>query len=287
VLLLAIVVADLLRTRKSSWTGVGVGIAAGIKLTPLIFIPVPAADQAVQGGRGGHRQLRRHHRAGLRAKPGDAYAYWVGQKFSEVARVGDVWSTGNQTCAASWPVGVAARGTQNAWVLLAAVIGVLGLAAAVLAHRRGEELLAVSLVGLCSTAVSPYRGRNHWVWFVPLFVFALHPGPDHRPRPPCGSSRRTSSSRLRLARQLARARSDRAGQHRHLDDRLAGRCPDPQRVPHRLPGDRRLHPGAPTPFEGCRVNRRGDRNRNPVATAKVGPKPVARAARRLAREGFE
>ena len=39
IVLLALVTWDLLRTKQSRWTGVGIGIAAGIKLTPLIFIP--------------------------------------------------------------------------------------------------------------------------------------------------------------------------------------------------------------------------------------------------------
>lgn len=175
VLLLAIVVADLLRTRKSSWTGVGVGIAAGIKLTPLIFIPYLLVTRQYKAAGVATASFVGTIGLGFVLKPTDSYAYWVGQKFSEVARVGDVWSTGNQSLR-----GFLARlvsppeATQNAWVALAAVLGILGLAAAVLAHRRGEELLAVTLIGLCSTAVSPYSWSHHWVWFVPLFMFALH-----------------------------------------------------------------------------------------------------------------
>ncbi|MFI9381431.1 glycosyltransferase 87 family protein [Kutzneria sp. NPDC052558] len=175
VLLLAIVVGDLLRTRKSNWTGIGVGIAAGIKLTPLIFIPYLLVTRQFKAAGVATASFVGTIALGFVIKPGDAYAYWLGQKFSEVSRVGDVWSTGNQSLR-----GFLARlvsppeATQNAWVLLAAVFGILGLAAAVLAHRRGEELLAVSLIGMCSTAVSPYSWSHHWVWFVPLFVFALN-----------------------------------------------------------------------------------------------------------------
>ncbi|GAA3435200.1 glycosyltransferase 87 family protein [Kutzneria kofuensis] len=175
VLLLAIVVADLLRTRKSNWMGVGVGIAAGIKLTPLVFIPYLLLTRQFKAAGVAFASFVGTIALGFVLKPHDASSYWLGQKFSEVARVGDVWSTGNQTLR-----GFLARlvsppeATQNVWVVLALLIGALGFGAAMLAHRRGEELLAVSVIGLCSTAVSPYSWSHHWVWFVPLAVFALH-----------------------------------------------------------------------------------------------------------------
>jgi alpha-1,2-mannosyltransferase len=175
VLLLAIVVGDLLRTRKSSWTGVGVGIAAGIKLTPLVFIPYLLLTRQFKAAGVAMASFVGTIALGFVLKPKDAFSYWIGGKFGEVSRVGDVWSAGNQTLR-----GFLARlvsppeATQNVWLVGAAIIGVLGFVAAVVAHRRGEELLAVSVVGLLSTAVSPYSWSHHWVWFVPLFIFALH-----------------------------------------------------------------------------------------------------------------
>jgi alpha-1,2-mannosyltransferase len=175
VLLLAIVVADLLRIRRSKWMGIGVGIAAGIKLTPLVFIPYLLLTRQFKAAGVATASFVGTIAVGFLCKPRDAYAYWVGGKFSEVARVGDVWSTGNQSLR-----GFLARlvsppeATATIWVVLALLIGALGFGAAVLAHRRGEELLAVSVIGLCSTAVSPYSWSHHWVWFVPLAVFALN-----------------------------------------------------------------------------------------------------------------
>ena len=175
VLLLAIILGDLLRRGNSKWKGVGVGIAAGIKLTPLIFIPYLLLTRQFKAAGVAAASFVGTIALGFVFKPKDAYAYWIGQKFSEVSRVGDVWSTGNQSLR-----GFLARlvsppeATQGIWVVLALIAGLLGIGAAVLAHRRGEELLAVTLVGLCSTAVSPYSWSHHWVWFVPLAVFALH-----------------------------------------------------------------------------------------------------------------
>ena len=48
IVLLAIVVLDLLPlSRPSRWQGVGVGIAAGIKLTPMFFIPFLLVTRSV------------------------------------------------------------------------------------------------------------------------------------------------------------------------------------------------------------------------------------------------
>jgi alpha-1,2-mannosyltransferase len=175
VLLLAIVLGDLLRTRKSNWMGVGVGIAAGIKLTPLIFIPYLLLTKRFTAAAVATASFVGTIAAGFVFKPHDAWSYWFGEKFADVARVGDVWSTGNQTLR-----GFLARlvsppqATQSLWLVLVVLVAALGMGAAMLAHRRGEELLAVTLVGLCSTASSPYSWSHHWVWFVPLAIFVLH-----------------------------------------------------------------------------------------------------------------
>jgi len=38
------------------------------------------------------------------------------------------------------------------------------------ASRQGDELLAVSLCGLCSAAAAPFAWSHHWVWVVPVLV---------------------------------------------------------------------------------------------------------------------
>lgn len=35
-------------------------------------------------------------------------------------------------------------------------------------------MLAITLCGLCSAAVSPWSWDHHWVWLVPLLVFAAY-----------------------------------------------------------------------------------------------------------------
>lgn len=55
-------------------------------------------------------------------------------------------------------------------LLLSALVVLLGLAAAVLMHRRGEVPLALCLAGLTSLLGSPISWSHHYVWVVPLAV---------------------------------------------------------------------------------------------------------------------
>src|SRR5206468_1675686 len=60
------------------------------------------------------------------------------------------------------------------WLGLALLLGIGGMAAAVWTHRRGHELLGLTVCGLTSCAVAPFAWNHHWVWFVPLLVLLGH-----------------------------------------------------------------------------------------------------------------
>jgi len=54
------------------------------------------------------------------------------------------------------------------------LFGIIGLAVAVRAHRRGRELLAVTVCGLLAAADAPFAWSHHFVWFAPLVVLLAH-----------------------------------------------------------------------------------------------------------------
>ena len=66
--LAALIGADLLRPREDEawWQGIGTGLAAGIKLTPLIFVAYLALTGRRTGGGARGRDLRGHRRGGIR-----------------------------------------------------------------------------------------------------------------------------------------------------------------------------------------------------------------------------
>lgn len=59
---------------------------------------------------------------------------------------------------------------------IAALVGVIGLVAAILWHRAGETDFAVVLTALTGLLASPISWSHHFVWVLPLLVIALREG---------------------------------------------------------------------------------------------------------------
>jgi alpha-1,2-mannosyltransferase len=59
---------------------------------------------------------------------------------------------------------------DRVWLVLAAAALVAGLRLAALAHRRGEEALAMVLCAFTAILISPISWTHHWVWVVPGLV---------------------------------------------------------------------------------------------------------------------
>ncbi|EME23030.1 glycosyltransferase 87 family protein [Rhodococcus triatomae] len=172
-LLMLLVLWDLGRPEGSRLRGLGVGVAAGVKLTPALFVV--------------HLLLTRQWRAALAAIGGfaatvvvgcvvifsDSWSYWTGVIWHST-RIGETAWPANQSAS-----GVLARWLDLTepprllWLVVALTLAALGLAAAYFAQRSGRQLLAVTMVGLTSCAVSPFSWGHHWVWFVPLLILAV------------------------------------------------------------------------------------------------------------------
>lgn len=178
-LLVALVLLDLCR-RPGATRGVGVGIAAGIKLTPLIFIPFLLAarrfrDAAVAALAFGATVL-----VGFLAAPSDSVAYWIGGAFHETGRITDPGSVSNQSLNGALIRAVGdGLNEKGLWLACAALVAVCGIGLARRADRLGERHLALALVGLTGTAISPFSWNHHWVWVFPILVWLLARGTRH------------------------------------------------------------------------------------------------------------
>ncbi|MFB9909624.1 glycosyltransferase 87 family protein [Allokutzneria oryzae] len=175
-LLLAVVLVDLLRDDRGPAKGIWVGIAAGIKLTPLFFVLYLLVTRRFRAAATALGAFVGTVVAGFVLLPADSATFWLGGTFASPARVfTDPTDPGNQSVRGllvRW-FGDSAT-TQVAWLVVVLAVAAAGLAVAAWASRRGAELLAVTLCGLCSAAVSPWSWGHHWVWLVPLLVFAAH-----------------------------------------------------------------------------------------------------------------
>ena len=172
IILMALVLADCF-LMPARFRGLLVGIAAGIKLTPALFVV--------------YFLLRRDWRAaaiatatgaatvvvGWLAAPGSSQGYWLGG-FDKFDRFGDLaFSPVNQSVRSF--VSRVAPDTPP-WVMWTAIAAaaVLALSAAVLQARRGQwTSVALSLAG-ATLLLSPISWTHHWVWVVPTLVALVH-----------------------------------------------------------------------------------------------------------------
>jgi hypothetical protein len=139
--LLALVVGDLALPDRLKGKGIGIGLAAGIKLTPLIFIPYLLFTRRVKAAAVSALTFAVTVGLGFALLPHASAVYWGGQ----FARPGsNHFHLDNQSLN-----GVILRLTHVGphahayWLVAAVVVGIGGLATSILASRRGHELLGL------------------------------------------------------------------------------------------------------------------------------------------------
>lgn len=169
-----IVIADQLR-RSDRLRGVGIGIAAGIKLTPIFFTAYLVVTKQWRAAVVAVGTFAVTILLGLAVLGTEAWDFWTGS-LSQTGRIGPLDHPANQSLngffARLVPMGLGATPTWL-WIPVGLVVGLLGLWAAVAAHKDGRELLALSITGMTSCAVSPFSWGHHWVWVVPLLLVAV------------------------------------------------------------------------------------------------------------------
>jgi alpha-1,2-mannosyltransferase len=172
IVLLAFVVGDVLGRRDSRWRGVGVGIAAAVKLTPLVFVVYLLLTGRRRAAATAVGVFVAAAGIGFLAAPAESVAYWFDGTFAAADRISDVAGSANHSLN-----GLLARlGSHGtvAWLVGAAVLGTVTVGLAVREHRAGQEVLALTLCGLGSAALAPFAWSHHWVWVVPLVVLLAH-----------------------------------------------------------------------------------------------------------------
>ena len=187
--LFALVVIDLmvLRTAGSRYAGAGVGIAAAIKLTPAVFIVYLLVTGQRRTARTATTTAAGLTAAGFVLAPAETVRYF-GDLLWRTGRVGAVDAVANQSLA-----GLLARLDGAAtlptgwWAALSLVALAVGLQRARLARAAGDEVTALTLVGLTGNLVSPVSWTHHLV-FLPVAVLVLaDAGLRHR-RPAHGAA---------------------------------------------------------------------------------------------------
>ncbi|MEV4157881.1 glycosyltransferase 87 family protein [Nocardia salmonicida] len=171
--LMLLVLWDFSRAENSKLRGIGIGIAAGIKLTPLYFIAQYLAQRRWRAAATGALTFLASIGLTALVLPRDSYQYWT-STFFHSGRIAPDVHPANQSLR-----GAIAHLTHGPapvwlWLLIAIPIALAALWLSAVLVRRGEPLLSVTLGGLTACAISPYSWGHHWVWFVPLLVYLIH-----------------------------------------------------------------------------------------------------------------
>jgi alpha-1,2-mannosyltransferase len=182
-LLMALVVWDMCQPDRRRWKGAGVGLAAAIKLVPLIFIAYLVITRRFRAAGVAVAVFAATVVAGFAVLPHASTQWWLHGYFLQAGRTGFVGFGGNQSLRGTLTrfAGSAAHG-QPPWIAVAIVIGVLGLAAATLLHRAGREFEGLMTCALTALLISPISWDHHWVWIAPFLAVLVTAGVRARDR---------------------------------------------------------------------------------------------------------
>jgi len=171
--LMALVLWDMCQPDGRWWKGVGVGIAAGIKLVPLIFIPYLLLTRRFRAAAVATGTFAATIVLGFIVLPRDSSQWWLHGLFLRGSYDGNILYGGNQSLLALIE---RLGGTHGVWLAAAVVVAILGLGAATLLDRTGHRVLGVAACALTGLLVSPISWDHHWVWVLVAAAVFLYYG---------------------------------------------------------------------------------------------------------------
>jgi len=179
-LLMLLVIVDLLTAfdgRTRWWHGIGIGLAAGVKLTPLIFIPYLLLIRRYRQAAVATGVFAATVALGYAILPKDSVTYWVHGLFLKANRIVFLGTRGNQSLRGVLTrlAGSVTSGTAP-WIAVAILVLIVGLAAAAVLYRAGQPVPGMLACALTGLLVSPLSWDHHWVWVAPGLALLAHQG---------------------------------------------------------------------------------------------------------------
>jgi alpha-1,2-mannosyltransferase len=172
--LMAVVVWDLCQPDRRRWKGAATGIAAGIKLVPLLFIVYLLLTRRFRQAAVAAGTFVVTVIIGFIALPNASVTWWLDGNFFQAGRTGFVGAGQNQSLR-----GIMTRligsvdSTQAPWLLVAVIVGLLGLAAAVVLDQHGYTFAGLMAAALTALLISPISWDHHWVWIAPSLALIV------------------------------------------------------------------------------------------------------------------
>ncbi|MFH5227803.1 glycosyltransferase 87 family protein [Antrihabitans spumae] len=172
--LLALLLLDAAGVVPQRWRGVATGVAAGIKLWPLLFLVYNLCIGRRADAARGLAAFAATLAVGFVVLPTDSRTYWFDGVFLQANRVADLADVQNQSLPGLLARSSQTFATSHWWLLVSAVAGVAGLIGAAAVHRRGNDLVATIVVGYTALLVSPVTWPHHVVWIVPTLIWLFY-----------------------------------------------------------------------------------------------------------------
>jgi alpha-1,2-mannosyltransferase len=174
IVLMALIIWDLCQPDRRWWKGAGLGVAAGIKLVPLIFIPYLLLARRFREAAVASGTFAATILLGFAVLPRDSHKWWLGGLFYQGGRTGFVGWEGNQSLRAIITrLAGSVSGAQPAWLVAAALVAVVGLVSAAILDRAGHRMAGLMTCALTGLLISPVSWDHHWVWIAPGVVVAV------------------------------------------------------------------------------------------------------------------
>jgi alpha-1,2-mannosyltransferase len=173
IILMAAVLWDLCQPAHRKNKGFVTGIAAGIKLIPLIFVPYLILARKFREAAMVVAGFAFTVVVGFAVIGKDSSKYWFGGLFFNGNRTGFVGWTGNQSLdALVTRLAGSIQAGKPYWLLAGVIVVAIGVGAAALLDRAGHLLPAILLAELTGDLFSPITWDHHWVWIAAWMVVA-------------------------------------------------------------------------------------------------------------------
>jgi alpha-1,2-mannosyltransferase len=175
-ILLAIVAVDVWRVGQGRRSGgLGIGIAAAIKLTPAIFIVLFLLSRRTRAAVTATVTFLACGLIGFLATPHASWLYWT-QRFYDTARVYPAYVANQSVYGAAVRI-FGGPGHVGLWYLpVTVVVAVVGMGSAAVFARHGDWLRALAVTGVTGLLVSPVSWTHHWVYTIPALIALARDG---------------------------------------------------------------------------------------------------------------
>jgi alpha-1,2-mannosyltransferase len=179
-MLMALVVADLLPDRPGERRRIPqgwlTGLAASLKLTPLLFVVFFFLIGKRMAALWGVVSFAVFTGIGAIVLFPETLDFWGGLAGGDTRTASPLYVGNQSLLGVFYRLGDSSKTTTLLGLGIAGIVALLG--AFVGAHwwRREEKVFAVAIVGLCTNLASPLSWTHHYVWILPLGIAVLSHG---------------------------------------------------------------------------------------------------------------